>query len=82
MQPQPQNRPLPFAAIALLGFLFMLWAGLLRPRWSPPGLSGLGQVSGSPGFPGFPGALIVLARAVANLLFLGVTFSSLLKVRE
>jgi len=58
--------PLPFLALAMLAFLFALWAGLLRLGWQLPApTSSLAMLHGPIMISGFLGALIMLERVVA-----------------
>ena len=55
----------PFLALAMLGLLAGLWAGLLRIGWAVPAPAGLAGAHGPLMVSGFLGVLIPLERAVA-----------------
>ncbi len=60
------NRRLPFLALAILGLLAALWAGLMRLGWRlPPLAPALIMAHGPLMISGFLGTLITLERAVA-----------------
>jgi hypothetical protein len=60
-----QKHFLPFIALAILGLLFGLWAGLSRIGWALPPLPNLSVAHGPLMVSGFLGVLIPLERAVA-----------------
>jgi len=58
--------PIPFIALAILGLLAALWAGLMRLGWELPALTAsLALAHGPLMISGFLGTLITLERAVA-----------------